>query len=174
MNRKQKTQVVEDLKESMTKCSSGVLTDYKGLSNTEITLLRCKFRELGIEYRVVKNTLAHFAAKKAGKDFLTGSLEGPIAIAFGYDDVTEPAKVIMGYIRSSESALSIKCGFLGDRFLSQDDVKTLASLPSRDVLIAQVLAGMQSPIVALANCFAHPLREFSGILQARIKQLEEE
>jgi len=173
VDREQKAQIIEGLKESITKCSNGVLTDYKGLSNTELTLLRRKLREFGIEYRVVKNTLARFAAEKAGKAFLVSSFEGPVAIAFGYDEITEPAKTLTNFIRSSESVMSIKCGFLGDRLLNQDDVKSLASIPSRDVLIAQVIAGMQSPITALMNCFAHPLREFSGILQARIKQLEE-
>jgi large subunit ribosomal protein L10 len=173
VNREQKVKIVNELKEAMTKCSSGILTEYKGLSNAELTLLRRKLRELGIEYRVVKNTLARFAAEKADKDFLVSSLEGPIAIAFGYDDVTQPAKVLTNFIRSSESVLSIKGGFLGDRLLNQDEVKSLASILSREVLIAQVLAGMQSPIFALINCLNHPLREFSGILQARIKKLED-
>lgn len=174
MNREQKEQVVDELKEAISKCSSGILTDYKGLSNAELTVLRRKLRELGIEYRVVKNTLARFAAEKAGRDFLVGSFEGPVAIAFGYGEVIEPAKALMTYIRTSDSILSIKGGFLGDRLLSQDEVKTLATIPPREVLIAQVVAGMQSPIVGLVNCLAHPLREFSGILQARIKQLEGE
>lgn len=173
MKREQKARIVEDLKEAIAKCSSGILTDYKGLSNAELTILRRRLRELGIEYRVVKNTLARFAAEKSGKDFLVSSFEGPVAIAFGYDDMTQPAKALVSYIRSSESVLRIKGGFLGDSLLNQDDVKSLASVPAREVLLAQMLAGMQSPIVALANCFAHPLREFSGILQARIKQLEE-
>ena len=122
---------------------------------------------------VVKNTLARFAAEKAGKSFLAGSLEGPVAIAFGYDEVLEPAKTLAAYIRASETALSIKGGFMGDRLLSQDDIKTLASIPSRDALIAQVLGGMQAPIAGVINCLAGPLRGFGGILQARIKQLEE-
>lgn len=172
MNREQKAQIVKELKDAMTKCSSGILTDYKGLSNAELTLLRRKLRELGIEYRVVKNTLARFAAEEADKNFLVSSLEGPIAIAFGYDEITQPAKALTNFIRSTESMLSIKGGFLGDRLLNQDNVKSLASVPSREVLIAQVLTGMQSPIIALMNCLNHPLREFSGILQARIKQLE--
>ena len=172
MNREQKERVVDELKETISKCSSGILTDYKGLSNAELTLLRRRLGELGIDYRVVKNTLARFAAEKAGKDFLAGSFEGPVAIAFGYGEVIEPAKAITTYIRASDSILSIKGGFLGDRLLSQDDVKALATIPSREVLIAQVLAGLQSPIVGLVNSLAHPLREFSGILQARIKQLE--
>ena len=172
MNRKQKERVVEELKEAMSRCSSGILTDYKGLSNAEMIILRRKLRELGVEYRVVKNTLARFAAEKAGKDCLVGSFEGPVAIAFGYGEVIEPAKTLAGYIRTSDSILSIKSGFMGDRLLSQDEVKTLSTIPPREVLIARVLAGMQGSIVGLVNCLAHPLREFSGVLQARIKQLE--
>jgi len=172
VNRKQKERVVEELKEAMSRCSSGILTDYKGLSNAQLIILRRKLRELGIEYRVVKNTLARFAAEKAGKDFLVGSFEGPVAIAFGYGEVVEPAKALTGYIRTSDSILSIKGGFMGGRLLSQDEVKTLSAIPPREVLIARVLAGMQGPIVGLVNCLAHPLREFSGVLQARIKQLE--
>ena len=158
----------------MDRCSNAVLTDYKGMSNAELTALRRKLRAAGIEYRVVKNTLARFAAEKAGKSFLTGSFEGPVAIAFGYDEVIEPAKTLAGYIRSApETMLGIKGGFMGNRLLSQDDVKTLASIPSREVLIAQVLGGMQTPIAGVINCLAGPLRGFGGILQARIKQLEE-
>ena len=174
MNREQKAQVVFELKEAITKCSTGILTDYKGMSSNELNILRRKMRELDIEYRVVKNTLARFAAEKADKDFLVGSFEGPVAIAFGYGEVVEPAKALMSYIRASDSTLNIKGGFLGDRLLSEDEVKTLAAIPPREVLIAQVLAGMQGTVVALLNCLTHPLREISGVLQARIKQLEGE
>jgi len=157
----------------MDRCSNAVLTDYKGLSNAELTALRRKLRDSGIEYRVVKNTLARFAAEKAGKSFLAGSFEGPVAIAFGYDEVVEPAKTLSAYIRSApDTVLSIKGGFMGDRLLSQDDVKTLASIPSREVLIAQVLGGMQAPIAGFINGLASPLRGLGYILQARIKQLE--
>ena len=173
MNKEQKAQVVAELREAITRCSSAILTDYKGLSNTELTFLRRKLRELGIEYRVVKNTLARFAAEKAGKEFIVNHLKGPVAIAFGFNDVTEPAKILVGYIRSAESILSIKGGFLGDHFLNPDDVKNLAIIPSRDILLAQILTGIQNPITGLINCLAHPLRDFIILLQSRIKQLEE-
>ena len=173
MNKKQKAQVVTELKQAITRCSSGILTDYKGLSNAELTLLRRKLREIGIAYRVVKNTLARFAAEKAGKEFIVNHFKGPVAIAFGYDDVTEPARILMGYIRSSDSILSIKGGFLGNQLLNQNDVINLASIPSRDILLAQIIAGMRNPIAGLVNCLAHPLRNFNNLLQSRIKQLEE-
>ncbi len=173
MSREQKIRIVDELKEVITGCSAAVLTDYQGLSASELTVLRRKLRELNVEYRVVKNTLARFAAEKADKDFLVGSFEGPIAIAFGYGDVAEPARAINDYIKGSDSPLNIKGGFLGDRLLTADEVGRLAKLPPREVLIAQVLAGMQAPITNLVSCLSSPLRGFMGVLQSRIKQLEE-
>lgn len=173
MNREQKEQIVAELKEALSESNSGILTDYKGLSNAELTTLRHKLRKLGIEYRVVKNTLARFASQGAGMDFLADSFNGPVAIAFCHDEITQSAKTLTAYINASDTALSITGGFLGDQLLSQEDVKTLATIPPREVLIAQVLAGMQAPITGLVNCLANPLREFGTILQARIKQLEE-
>jgi large subunit ribosomal protein L10 len=100
--------------------------------------------------------------------------EGPVAIAFGYGGITESAKVLADYIRASKASLSIKGGFLADRVLTSDDVETLATLPSREILLARVLAGMQSPIVALVGSLVAPMRGVIGVLQARIKQLEGE
>ncbi len=174
MSREKKAEIISQLEEAVTNCSVGVLTDYRGLSASEMTGLRRKLREAGIEYRVVKNTLARFAAERAGKTYLISSFEGPVAIAFGYDNITEPARVLLDYIRSSKLTLSIKGGFLGDRLLTPDDVTTLSKLPQREVLLSQVLSGMQSPIVSLLGCLSSPLRGFIGILQARIKQLKEE
>ena len=174
MSREKKTQIIDGLQEFFSKCSTGVLTDYRGLSTTEITDLRRTLRKSEVEYRVVKNTLARFAAERDGKDELAALFEGPVAIAFGYGDVTEPAKVLADYIRVSKASLSIKGGLLGDRVLTSGDVETLATLPSREILIARVLAGMQSPVVNLISCLAAPMRGVIGVLQARIKQLEGE
>jgi large subunit ribosomal protein L10 len=174
MNREQKAQAISELAEVLARSNAGVLTNYQGLSTAELTTLRRKLRELGIEYRVVKNTLARFAAERVGREFLAGSFEGATAIAFGYGSEVELAKAVTNYIRSSDSVLAIKGGFLADRLLTREDVSTLATVPPREVLLSQVLAGMQSPIVALVNYLAYPLREAIGILQARIKQLEGE
>ena len=174
MSREKKTQIIDGLQEFFSKCSIGVLTDYRGLSAAEMTDLRRTLRKSEVEYRVVKNTLARFAAERAGKDELAALFEGPVAIAFGYGDVTEPAKVLADYIRVSKASLSIKGGLLGDRVLTSGDVDTLATLPSREILIARVLAGMQSPVVNLISCLAAPMRGVIGVLQARIKQLEGE
>jgi large subunit ribosomal protein L10 len=174
MPREKKVQAIDRLQEGLIKCNIGILTDYRGLPTSEMAVLRGRLREIGVEYKVVKNTLARFAATRAGKDDLVNSIEGPLAIAFGYGDITAPAKVLASYIRDSKSIMSIKGGLLGDKLLTTEDVMTLSTLPSREVLVARVLGHIKSPVSALVGCLSHPLRGFMGILQARIRQLEGE
>jgi large subunit ribosomal protein L10 len=174
MSREEKARTIDILQESLSKCNIGIFTDYRGMPNSEMTVLRGKLRELGVEYRVVKNTLAQFAAGRAGRDDLTSSFEGPVAIAFGYGDITDPARALADYIGAAKVSLSIKGGFLSDRLLTSDEVNTLATLPPKEILIAKLLGGMQSPITNLVNCLAAPVRGLMGVLQARIQQLEGE
>ena len=173
MSREKKAQIIDELQEILSTCNVGILTDYRGLTATEINGLRRKLNESGIEYRVVKNTLARFAAEKSGRGDLAGSFDGPVAIAYGYGDISEPAKALADYIRTSKSVLSIKGGFLSTRLLTADNVNTLAILPPREILLSQLLAGMQSPIVSLVSLLVTPVRGMMGVLQSRIKQLEE-
>lgn len=172
-SREKKAEIIDRLQDVFSKCSVAILTDYRGLSVAEITLLRRRLGESGVEYRVVKNTLARFAAERAGRNELLSFFEGPVAIAFGYGDITEPARILDDYIRNSKVSLGIRGGFLGDRTLTVEDVTTLSTLPSREILIARIMGGMQAPISGLVNCLAAPMRGIAGVLQARIKQLEE-
>ncbi len=174
MSREQKTEIIDRFKDTFSRCSIGILTDYRGLSNSEITALRRRLGDSSVEYRVVKNTLARFAADRAGKTKLAGSFVGPVAIALGYGDVTEPAKILVDYISTSKSALTIKGGFLGDRVLTSEEVSTLARLPSREILLAKLLGGMQGPIAGLVYCLSAPITGVARVLQARIKQMEGE
>ena len=174
MPREEKAQIIDSLQEAFSKCSVGILTDYRGLPTFEMNTLRHTLRQSGVEYRVVKNTLAKFAARREGKGHLIDSLDGPIAIAFGYGNITEPARILAEYIRTSNSGLSIKGGFLGDRLLRLDEVMNLSTMPSKEVLLAKVIGGMQSPISSLIGCLNGPIRGIMGILQARIQQLEGE
>jgi large subunit ribosomal protein L10 len=171
--REQKAQLIDSLQEIFSKCSVGVLTDYRGLTAAEMTALRRQFRKAGVEYRVVKNTLARFAAERAGKDELVGLFEGPVAIAFGYGDITEPAKALAAYIEEAKVEMTVKGGFLPDRMLSAEEVETLSKLPSRDILLARVVGGIKSPLTALVGRLSAPMTGLVGVLQARIKQLEE-
>ena len=174
MPREKKVRIIDELQEVFSECSIGILTDYRGLSTAEITGLRRALRKSEIKYRVVKDTLARLAAERAGKDELVNLLEGPVAIAFGYGDMTEPARILAEHIRTSKTSLSIKGGFLSDRVLTLSDVETLATLPSKEILLGKVLGGMQSPIVALVSCLTSPMRGVAAVLQARMKQLEGE
>lgn len=174
MRREKKTLLIDELQEVLSKCNVGIFTDYRGLSTPEITDLRRRLRESGIEYKVVKNTLLRFAAERAGKDELISLLEGPIAIAFGYGDITEPSKALADYTRTSKSSLSIKGGFIGDSLLTSEDILTISTLPPREILLAKVVGGMQGPIAALLNYLTAPIIGITGVLQARIKQLEGE
>jgi large subunit ribosomal protein L10 len=174
MSKEKKAQIIDSLQEAFSKCNISILTDYRGLSASEINALRRRLGESGIGYKVVKNTLARFAAERAGKDELVSLLEGPVAIAFGYGDITESARALTDYIRSSKASLNIKGGFLGDRLLTLEDVETLSTLPSREVLLARILGGMQIPIVTLINYLTTPIMGIIGALQTRIQQLEGE
>ena len=174
MPREKKVIIVDNLTELFSKSSVGVLTDYRGLTMAEMTALRRQLGSSGIDYKVVKNTLARFAAEKAGKDELKSLFVGPVAIAFGYGEAVEPARVLDEYIRSSKTALSIKGGFLADSILTAEEVIVLSKLPSKEVLIGKVLGGMQAPIHGLLTCLSAPVRGMIGVLQARIQQLEGE
>jgi large subunit ribosomal protein L10 len=173
--REEKVRTVDNLQSIFSECSIGVLTDYLGLSASEMTDLRRKLGESGIEYRVVKNTLARFAAEGAGRDDLLNFFQGPVAIAFGYSDITEPARVLADYTKAVKTTtLSIKGGFLSYRLLTAEEVRTLATLPSKEILLSKVVGGMQGPIYGLLNCLTNPMREIIGVLQARINQMEGE
>ncbi len=167
-----KAKIIDELEEEFAKCNVGILIDYRGLPTPEMTALRRKLQESGNKYRVVKNTLARLAAEKAGKSALGSSFEGPMAIALGYGDITTPAKVLADYIRDSKVNLNIKGGFLGDRLLTPEEVTTLATLPSREILLARVIGQMNTPITVLVGTLSNPIRGLIRVLQAQIKKSE--
>ncbi len=172
MLKKEKEKIINELAESLSNCSIVIATDYRGLTAKEMVQLRRQLTDMGIEYRVAKNTLTRFAAEKAGKQQFNALLSGPLAMAFGYDDIVKPAKVLNEYIRASASVLQIKGAMLGDRLLGRREVSLLATTPPRDILISQLLGQLQAPLQALHNVISAPLRGFVYILQARTQQLE--
>ncbi|MDD4858973.1 MAG: 50S ribosomal protein L10 [Dehalococcoidales bacterium] len=173
MPREHKTQVIEELQEIFSKATIGVVTDYRGIPTPELNLLRKKLREAGVTVKVVKNTLAEIAATKAGREDLAKSFAGPAAVIIGYDDVSKPAKILTEHIRSAKSALKIKSGFLKGKLLTDKDVQTLATLPSKEILISQVMAGIQSPIAIFVTYLSSPLSGLVNVLEGRRKKLAE-
>ena len=134
----QKQGIVEDIKTKFETCKSAVLIDYRGLTVEEVTNLRNKFREAGVEYRVLKNTMIRRAVDALGMEGLEPVLEGPTAVAFGMEDAVAPAKIISDFIKETEKT-EIKAGVLEGKVVDVAAVKALASLPSREVLLAKVL-----------------------------------
>jgi len=172
MQKQKKEQMIAELTNNLSRCTIAIATDYRGLTAKEMVQLRRRLTTMGIEYKVIKNTLTRFAAGKADKKQLEPLLNGPVAIAFGYDDVVKPAQVLREHIRAAGSVLQIKGGILGDKLLTPEDIIALATMPSRDVLIARLMGQLQAPIQALHNVLSAPLRGFMNVMQARAKQLE--
>ena len=172
MLKEKKEQMIDELASSLSRCTIAVATDYRGLTAKEMVQLRRRLTESGIEYRVIKNTLTRFAAERAGKNQLETLLTGPVAIAFGYDDVIKPAQILREHIRSAGSVLKIKGGILGDKMLTAEDVANLATMPSKDILLARLVGQLNAPLQALHNVLSAPLRGLLNVMQARIKQVE--
>jgi len=171
-SKEQKAEQVELLSEKLKKAKVAVLTDYRGLTVSQIQELRGKLRSGDVEYRVVKNTLARRAAEAAGVPALQSELEGPVAIAFGYDDLSLPSKLINEFVRSTRLKLDVKGGLVEGRVFSPEQVKQLADLPSRETLIAQLLGTLQSPVGQLVAIMQTPHQQLLGVLNAYKNKLE--
>ena len=146
----QKKQVVAELVELLKSAQAGVLVDYRGITVEDDTKLRAKLREAGVEYKVVKNTLTRFAANEVGYQELDEQLNGPTALAISTTDPVAPAKVISDFAKEVE-AIQVKAGFLDGKVITLDEVKTLASTPSKEVLIAKIMGSLNSPISSLVR-----------------------
>lgn len=145
-----KKQVVAGLTEELKSAAAGVIVDYRGLSVEEDTELRRKFRDAGVKYSVVKNSLLGFAAKEVGLEGLEEVLHGPTALAYHTDDMVAPAKIFSDFAKEHE-VVSLKSGFMEGKVITLDEVKTLASTPSKEVLIAKMMGSLQSPVSGLVR-----------------------
>ncbi len=172
--KEKKARIISQLEKAFADCSIAVLTDYRGLSNAQITALRRQVQAAGGSYRVVKNTLARFAAARLERPELAEAFVGPVAVAFGDGDAVAVARAVADFIRTAGTTAAITGGYLEGRLLTAAEVNALARLPSREVLIAQVLGGMKAPLTGLVGVLAGPLRGLAVVLQGRIKQLEGE
>ena len=145
----QKKQQVAELSEKLKSSVTGVIVDYKGITVADDTKLRKSLREAGNEYKVVKNTLLGRALKEAGIDGLDSVLEGTTAIAISEEDYVGAAKILCEYAEKSKT-FEVKAGFVDGKMIDAEGVKNLAKLPSKEVLLAQVLGGLNAPITGFA------------------------
>jgi len=167
----QKKAITQDLHEKFKNAKVAIVTDYKGLDVAAMNQLRRKLREADIEYRVAKNTLFTRASKETGVEAISEHFKGPNAIALSYTDPVAPAKVLTDFIKGNDK-LEIKIGVMDGKPLNFDDIKALSSLPSREVLLAQVLSAMNAVPTSLVTVLSGVPRQFVNVLQA-IKEKKE-
>ena len=158
-----KGHVISEITEKLQKSSSAIVVNYKGLTVEEVTELRNKFREAGVDYKVYKNTLVRRAAKEVGiEQFNDELLVGTNAIAFGYEDPVAPARIVSDFIKTHPK-MELKMGVVEGEFYDQNQIVELSNIPSREVLIAKLLGSLKAPV-----------SNFAYLLDAMIKKQEEQ
>jgi len=141
----EKQLAVNEVAEKLKSSSCTIVTDYRGLNVAQVTQLRKSLREAGIEFTVLKNTLARRATANAELTELDEYLTGPTAIAFSKDDVVSPAKILTDFAKKNDK-LSVKAGVVEGRVVGYDQIKALADLPSREGLLSMLLSVLQAPV----------------------------
>lgn len=169
MRLEQKERVVERLTERMREAPAMIVTDYRGLTVTQVADVRRSLSEAGATFHVAKNTLARLAATQADRPDLIALLEGPTAIAFVADDPAAAAKKLSDIARQTR-ILQVRGAIMDGQTLSADDVRALGDLPPKDVLQAQVVGAVASPLQGAYNVLAAPLREFLVVIDQYIEK----
>lgn len=172
MNRNEKKQVVTDFSKKMEGFQSAVLTHYRGLNVEQINTLRRRLREEKISYHVVKNTLIKQAAKGTDLEKLAHYLKGPTAIAISHGDPVPLAKILSEFVKA-QPKLEIKVGLIQGRVIPADEIKALAVMPSREILMAQILGGIQAAGQEIAGTLLGGIQQVVRVIQARVDQLTE-
>ena len=170
-----KSGVIDDITTRLQTASASMLTEYRGLTVTDLANLRAALRPTLTDYKVYKNTLARRAAADAGFTEMAELLEGPVAIAFvrPEGDAVTAAKALKEFAKSNPN-LIVKGGMLGPRVLTVRDVENLAEVPPRDVLLARLAGGFQAPLVKAAGLFQAFTRNFAYGLKALIDTMPPE
>jgi len=171
MLREKKVQIVSNLADDLSRSTIIIATNYQGLLAKQMSELRNALAKAGVGYHVVKNTLVYRAADQAGKPQLKDIIEGPVALAFGYDDIANAAKALNQYIKSAALSLQIIGGLLGDQVLPPEEVISLATLPSKEVLVSKLIGQLQAPVVTLHNMLNFPLQGLLNVLQNRAQTI---
>lgn len=167
-----KVDIVEQAKERLARSQAVVVVDYQGLTVAEVSDLRQKLRDAGGEMKVIKNRLTKRALAEAQYDALDEILNGPTALAFGYDDPVGPAKVCMNYAKDNEK-LEVLGGLLEGRRVDLDKIKALAKLPGREELLTQMAGTMKAPMRQMATAMHQAVAKVAYAMKARADQLED-
>jgi large subunit ribosomal protein L10 len=166
-----KKKIVEDLKKQFATTKVVIVTDYKGLNVAQMTELRRKLSDAGVEYQVVKNTLLTRASNGTDAELLNDVFKGPSGIALSFDDPVAPAKVLTQFAKDNQK-LEIKAGVMNGKLMDLDAITALSKLPSREELLAQVLSAMNAVPAGLVRALADIPRRMVNVLTAIKDQRE--
>ena len=167
----EKKKIVEDIHKKFSESKVVILTDYKGLNVEKINELRGKLKELGVEYKVVKNTLLVRASEETDISLIKDSFKGPSAVALSCDDPVTTAKILTEFAEDHE-ALEIKIGIMNGKILDLSAIKKLSALPSREVLLGSLLSVMSGVPTAFVRALNDMPKRLLNVLQAIKEQKE--
>lgn len=162
----QRTEAIERLQRDLGDAAGVYLTDFTGIDVVKMTKLRADLRSVGSRYVVVKNTLTRIALEKCGRHDLVSYVQGPVGVAVSSDEATAPAKVLKAFRNENKGLLDIRVAYVDGILFSADETDRLADLPSRDVLLSQMLSCLNAPIGKLAGTLSGILTKFVGTLEA--------
>jgi large subunit ribosomal protein L10 len=165
-----KIETVAELTDVLGRSRLTILTDYRGLSVAELQNLRSQLRPHNAEVRVAKNTLTAIAARANNLEVIESQLTGPTALVTAYDDPVQPAKIVSDFARTSR-ILQIRAALLEGALIGTSEIESLATLPSREVLVGRVVGGLASPLYGIVGVLAGPIRSLQYVLEARAQQL---
>lgn len=169
-----KQAVVDEIKQALDEANSMIIVGYTGVSVKDITELRAKYRAENVNYKVYKNTMVRRALHDQGHEDLDEYLNGPNAFVFSNEDMAAGARITGEYAKKNEGKMEVKAGLLDGQVIGADQVKKLASLPSKEVLLSMVLRGLQGPISGLASVSHAILSSLVYALNAIKEEKEEE
>lgn len=164
---------VAELKEMVENTTLAISAQYRGLTVADMTALRRRLRDSGVEVRVIKNTLLRLAAQQAGRPGVAELAIGPTAMLFSTGDIAQAAKSVQDYVRTARNSFAVQASWVdGQVIAGPEGIADLASLPSRDQLLANFMGGLRSPIAAFASLISGTIQQFAGLVDARVQQLE--
>lgn len=165
MPNKKNQESVKKLEEKLKKFPNLLVTNYQGLTTPELNELRAKLKPLGCEYGIVKNTLTRIALKNIGLEEFAQYFSGPTAVAFQKGDPSALSKIVVEFAKSNEK-LKILTGYLSGKVLSEKEIKILATLPSKEVLLAKLAGTLLAPLQQIATVLNAPIQKLALVLKS--------
>jgi len=170
MEKSEKEVIIKELNEKFSKAKTAIVAEFSKLNVETVTKLRKKFREAGVEYRVLKNTLAKRAAKGTTVELVSADFTGPVAIAMGYEDVVTPAKILSDFIKDLET-IKVRSAVVDGKKIDANGVKALAKMPGLPELRARIAGMLNQPAGMLVRTIAAPGAQLARVLKAREEAL---